>query len=41
MYVCSLETITPSTPEFYDDPVHPSPAGSEAVGRLVADLLRQ
>lgn len=41
MYVCSLETITPSDPELYDDPVHPSPAGSAAVGRLVADLLRE
>ncbi|MEM7797689.1 MAG: G8 domain-containing protein [Chloroflexota bacterium] len=42
MYVCTLETITPSQPELYfapDDPVHPSPAGSEAVGKLIADTL--
>lgn len=28
-----------STPEYYDDSVHPSPAGSEVIGRLVADVI--
>lgn len=40
MYICTLETITPDTPEFYADTVHPSQAGSAAVGKLIADALR-
>ncbi len=40
VYVCTLETITPETPERYADSVHPSVAGSEAIGALVADFLR-
>lgn len=28
-----------STPELYDDSVHPSPAGSAAIGTLVADVI--
>ena len=43
VYINTLDTITPNTPEFYfapNDPIHPSPAGSEAVGQLIADRLR-
>lgn len=40
MYICTLETITPDTPDFYEDTVHPSQAGSAAVGKLIADALR-
>ncbi|MEM7734234.1 MAG: SGNH/GDSL hydrolase family protein [Deinococcota bacterium] len=44
MYICTAETIRPDTPALYaspDDPVHPSPAGSRAVGLLIADHLRR
>lgn len=40
VYVCTLETITPATPRFYADDVHPSPAGSAAIGRVIAETLQ-
>lgn len=43
IYVCTLSTITPDSPALYfapNDPIHPSPAGSEAIGRLIADYLQ-
>ncbi|MEO1334175.1 MAG: SGNH/GDSL hydrolase family protein [Myxococcota bacterium] len=40
MFICTLETITPSTPQLYADDVHPNIEGSAAVGRLIAAMLR-
>ncbi|MEM9493120.1 MAG: SGNH/GDSL hydrolase family protein, partial [Myxococcota bacterium] len=40
MYICTLETITPDTPDFYDDPVHPSSDGARAIGQLIATQLQ-
>lgn len=42
-FICTLETITPDTPELYAsprDPVHPSPQGSAAVAALIARELQ-
>ena len=43
LYINTIGTITPTTPSLYfapNDPVHPSPAGSEVIGRLIADRFR-
>jgi len=42
-FVSTQNTITPNTPSLYfstNDPVHPSPAGSEAIGQLIANQLQ-
>ena len=39
LYIDAADAVTPDTPEYYGDEIHPSPEGSRVIAELIADRL--